>query len=174
MSGASPSSGRLDARTLDQLYARMERRVYNVVYRWSWNAEEAHEVVQEAFVRLWAMRDRVRMETVEPLVFRIAVNLAAKRKRRRRLWGWFGLDGVREPASDQLAADAALARHRDERTLMQAIDALPERMRQVVVLTELSELPYAEVAEIVGIPVGTVASRRHHALTRLRAAMEAS
>ena len=51
----------------------------NVVYRWVWRAEEAQDIVQEAFVRLWRMRERVDLATVEPLVHRIALNLGAQR-----------------------------------------------------------------------------------------------
>jgi RNA polymerase sigma-70 factor (ECF subfamily) len=49
-----------------------------------------------------------------------------------------------------------------------AVDALPERLRRVVVLTELAELSYADVARVLAIPEGTVASRRHAAVRRLR------
>ena len=79
------SSASLDRRRLEDLYIRLEKPVYNVVYRWVWNREEAQDLVQEAFVRLWRMQDRVRLETVEPLVFRIALNLAANRRRAKKI-----------------------------------------------------------------------------------------
>jgi hypothetical protein len=61
---------------LEALYERLEKPVYNVVYRWVWNPEEARDIVQDTFVRLWRMRQRVEMATVEPLVYKIALNLA--------------------------------------------------------------------------------------------------
>ena len=59
----------------------------------------------------------------------------------------------------------------DAARLRLAIDALPEKLRSVVVLSELSELPYAEIGAILEIPEGTVASRRNAALKRLAEAL---
>ena len=58
----------LDSPTLERLYTRLERSLYNVVYRFLWTPEDSHDVVQEAFVRLWQMRARVRIESVEPRI----------------------------------------------------------------------------------------------------------
>ncbi len=62
---------------LEQLYARLETPVCNVVFRWVWSMDEAQDVVQDAFVRLWRMRARVDMDTVETMIYNIALNLAA-------------------------------------------------------------------------------------------------
>ena len=70
---------------LEALYVRLEGPLYNVAYRYVWDAAEAQDIVQEAFVRLWRARDRVRMQTVEALVYRIALNLARNRRRWLRL-----------------------------------------------------------------------------------------
>lgn len=151
-----------------QLYERLERPLYNVAYRYVWSAADAREVVQEAFLRLWRMRPRVRLDTVEPLLFRIAINAATSRLRRRRLWRWVSLgalgDRAAEDAGPERRAIAADAHARMRR----ALGTLPADLRQVVILCELSELSYAEVAEVLGVPAGTVASRRHRALERLR------
>src|SRR3954470_14138218 len=77
-----------DRRALEALYVKLERKVFNVVYRWLWNKDDAADVVQDAFAKLWSMRERVRAESVEPLIYRIAVNLAANRRRQRRVWGF--------------------------------------------------------------------------------------
>ena len=154
----------LDRAALESLYVRLERKLFNVVYRWLWDREEAADVVQEAFVKLWAMRERVRIETVEPLVYRIAVNLAANRRRQRKLWAWASLEGLRARAVDDDAAE-------DQRWVRAAIDALPERLRKVIVLAELSGMTAKEIGAVLDIPEGTVASRRHHALALLRTAL---
>ncbi len=156
---------RLDGAGLERLFVELERPVYNVVYRWVWNREEARDLVQEAFVRLWQMRERVAMQTVRPLLYRIAINLAANRRRWRRLWRWTVLDDVREPA---VAGGELVERARREAAVRSAIDGLPERLRRVVMLCELGEMSYAEVAAVLQIPPGTVASRRNAAMARLR------
>lgn len=158
---------RLDRAALEALYTRLERPLYNLVYRWVWDAADAQELVQEAFVRLWDMRDRVRPETVEPLAWRIALNLAASRRRTRRLWRWVGLESV---AGARAAGGAAERLEENERdaAVRAAVEALPEKLRRVVLLCELGEMSQVQVAEVLGIPVGTVGSRRHAALARLR------
>ena len=65
---------------LEQLYARLETPLCNLVYRWLWSMDESQDVVQDAFVRLWRMRARVDKQTVEPLIYKIALNLAASRR----------------------------------------------------------------------------------------------
>lgn len=159
----------LDEDTLAALYTRLEKRVYNVVYRWVWQRDDAAEIVQEAFLRLWNMRERVDLTTVDALVFRIAVNLASNKRRSRKLWQLVALDGLGGREQDSRADVAA---HVEQSASADAIrgvlEKLPERLRRVVVLTELSELSYREVADILGIPEGTVGSRRNKALAILR------
>jgi len=158
----------LDRPALEALYARLETPVYNVVYRWLWNPDDASDVVQEAFVRLWKMRARVRVDTVEPLVFRIALNLASNRRRARRLWRWVSLEPEREPNEGAPRPDEPIEARQRRALVRAAIDALPERYRRVIVMCELSELSYAEVAAALDLPAGTVASRRHKAMELLR------
>jgi len=159
----------LDQAGLEELYQRLERPVYNVVYRWLWDAQDAQDVVQEAFVRLWRMRDRVRMDTVEPLVYRIAINQASKKLRWRRTWRWLSFErGGDEQAGADPGAEGALNASERQRAVRAAVEALPEKQRAVVTLCELSDMSYAQVAETLGIPAGTVASRRNTAIKSLR------
>lgn len=169
-------AARLDAETLERLYLRLERPLYNVVYRWLWDPHDAQETVQDAFLRLWRRRDDVRLETAEPLLYRTALNLAANRLRARKLRRWFlgpRDEDAEPPASGPDVEQEAAARERLAAT-RRAVEALPERLRRVVVLCELAELSYEQVAATLGIPAGTVASRRHEALARLRRALGAT
>lgn len=151
---------------LESLYRRLERPIYNVVLRSVWSEQEAADLVQESFVRLWAMRRRVRPETVEPLVWRIAMNLVSKRRRWRRLRRFVGLSVV--GADDTPTPDRALADHERDRRVREAVDRLSNDLRDVVLLTAFSGLSYREVADLLGIPEGTVGSRRARAVRELR------
>ncbi len=93
---------------LEQLYVRLERPLCNLVFRWVWSMDVAQDVVQDAFVRLWRIRERVDMSTVEPLVYNIALNLAASRRRSMRIWRWATLDGLRSAASTVRPVDEDL------------------------------------------------------------------
>lgn len=171
-------SGALDEAQLERLYAKLEKPIYNVVYRWLWSREEARDLTQEAFLRLWKMRDRVDLATVEPLVYRIAINLASNRRRARKLWSWISLSSSEEAAGEagelQDPADISLSVLDRERAayVRRAIDELPEGLKRVIMLAEFSELSYQEIATVLSIPMGTVGSRRHKALAKLRAALE--
>jgi RNA polymerase sigma-70 factor, ECF subfamily len=169
VTAAGPVS--LDRPTLERLYQQLERPLYNVVYRWLWDREEARELVQETFVRLWRMRTRVAVDTVQPLAYRVALNLAANRRRWRRLRRLVTLDALRTRAGYSRGADEDLDEAQRRVALHAAVDGLPERLRQVIVLCELGEMSYAEVATVLQIPPGTVASRRNAALSQLRQAL---
>ncbi|MBI2570390.1 MAG: sigma-70 family RNA polymerase sigma factor [Candidatus Schekmanbacteria bacterium] len=166
--GRDDGATRLDGAALEDLYVRLEKRLYNVVYRWVWAPDVAMDIVQESFLRLWQMRARVDMATVEPLVFRIGVNLAANHRRRAWWRRWLSLEDAEEPASASRGADALLAEAQRARAVRDALEALPEGHRRVLLLCELSGMSYAEISSVLGIPPGTVASRRNTAVRRLR------
>ena len=90
---------------LEQLYARLERPLCNLVFRWVWSMDDAQDIVQDAFLRLWRMRERVNMNTVDPLIYKIALNLAASRRRSRKRWRWVTLDVLRGATSPTRPAD---------------------------------------------------------------------
>jgi RNA polymerase sigma-70 factor (ECF subfamily) len=157
---------------VERLFVRLERPLFNVVYRWVWDREEAAELVQETFARLWQARARVRPDTAGAFVYRIAVNLAASRRRWRALRRFVALDDDR-PADDRRRPDVAVLGAERAAAVRSAVDALPEKLRRVLVLCELSELSYAEIAAALAIPAGTVASRRNAAVARLRRHLDA-
>ncbi len=171
MSDVTPSQ-RLERAHLEELYARLEKPLLNVVYRWLWDREEALDVVQEAFVRVWRKRDGIDVSTVEALIYRIALNLASNRRRSRKLWRWVSLEALWDRASAAASADERLAGAEQERALRDAVDALPEELRRVVMLCEYSELSQRDIGELLKIPPGTVGSRRHRALALLRAHLD--
>jgi len=161
----------LDEAALVHLYEKLERRLFNVVYRFLWTSEDSQEVVQEAFLRLWRIRRQVRMSSVEPLLFRIATNLATTRVRKRRVWRWVSLEALRERASPNMETETLAVRAEGHTRVRRAIESLPMDLRRVVVLCELAELSYEQVAESLEIPIGTVGSRRHRAMDLLRQAL---
>lgn len=161
---SSTTASPFDRSALERLFVDHERALFNVVCRWTWNREDAAEIVQEAFGRLWTMRARVDANRARPLVYRIALNLAASHRRWQRVRRFVGL---RDAASVDTVEDDLLAKERHE-ALGRAMDRLPETLRRTLVLCELSELTYDEIAELEGTRPGTVGSRRHAALARLR------
>ena len=158
---------------LERLYVELEKPIYNVVYRWVWNADDAHDIVQDAFVRLWKMRDRVRLETVQPLVYKIALNLASKRRRSKKLWQWMSLDTLLGRASGEVSPERRAEGQQSAANLRSAVESLPNHLKQTLLLCEFSEMTYDQVAEALSIPAGTVGSRRHKAVRLIREKLEA-
>ena len=65
------AAGSLDEATFEALYVRLERPLYNAAYRYVWHADDAHDVVQEAFVKIWDARARIRADGAEAYVWRV-------------------------------------------------------------------------------------------------------
>ena len=160
------------------LVERYERRIYHVVYGMVRNPEDAQEIAQEAFVKAYKHLGTFRLESrFYTWLCRIAMNLSIDHYRRMKHRRHSEYDDQRTSGADAGVIELATRRdnpaanvgrkHLRERILA-AFDQLPEDQRQVVVLRELEELPYKEIAEILDIPEGTVMSRLYYARRRLQ------
>jgi RNA polymerase sigma-70 factor (ECF subfamily) len=156
-------------------YARTYRLAYAIVH----NEADARDVCQEAWLTIWkqlaTFRGDSRFTTwLHPIVTRKALDHLRKRRR------WFdrflpfgqGDDdpaaAVPEPATDDTARDQAEGNETVAR-VRAAIASLPPKHRVVLALREMEGLSYEDIAEITGVPVGTVMSRLFHARKLLAA-----
>ncbi|PZR08584.1 MAG: hypothetical protein DI536_24050 [Archangium gephyra] len=167
MSRRNDDAPTFDRSHFEALFTRLEKPVFNVVYRWLWNAEEARDVTQEAFMKLWTARHRVRVETVEPFVFQSAVNLASNRLRARKVRRLF----TRQDDEVVGGPDETFEERQQHALVRRAVEALPEKLKAVVMLCEFSGMSTAQIAEALSIPSGTVASRRSLAMAALEKAL---
>lgn len=148
------------------------RRVYRAAYSVVRNVEDASDVAQETFVRAFRSLDRFDPNRpFYPWLYRIARNLCINLVTRRRdpeqsIDDSFGVV-AEEPNPEQRAIRRELAEE-----VRNAVDRLPEIYRQIIELQHFQECSYAEIAEILGIPMGTVMSRLYHARRRLREMLE--
>jgi RNA polymerase sigma-70 factor (ECF subfamily) len=152
----------------EALYKRLEKPLYNLAYRYVWNKAEAQDILHDAFMELWARRERLIASTADRYAWISVLNLSRKHRR----WGLTkrflrGADFLASlPATGAPEADASRS---EEHTLLHAaIERLPEKLRAVLLLVEFSELSYESIAELLSIPSGTVASRRNLALKQLQ------
>jgi len=145
-------------------------RCYAIAYRILRDAERAQDAVQQAFLLAWRELPRLRdPERFGPWLHRLLVNACHEELRRQRRWSAriraLPVDGPSEPdttvsVDDRDALDRAFAR-------------LTPEQRSVFVLHHHAGLALAEIADVVGVPVGTVKSRLHYATRTLRAAIVA-
>jgi len=168
-----------DEVALAALMERWELPVKAVIGRLVLNAREAEELAQETFVRVWQQRDKFRLEAAfRPWVFSIAVNLARNRLRwwRRRpevaLEEWNEMAGERREAGGEGANGAEQAERRERAVAVrEAIAALPQELREAIVLFEYEQMSQAEIAVAVGATVKAVETRVARAREKLRAAL---
>jgi RNA polymerase sigma-70 factor, ECF subfamily len=164
-----------DADAFGLLVRRHERRVYRLLYRMLGSASEAEDAVQEAFLSLHRHGRRFRRESrFSTFVYRVAVNAALNRRRsiarararerqlaQRQAAGDDLPSGPRDPEG---AASGAQVQARVQQALME----LPPDLRMAVVLYDIEGRPYREIADVLGVPEGTVKSRIHRARNALR------
>lgn len=171
-------AGRLEA--LEELVKRYERKLYGFLAKWLRNGADAEEAFQEIWLRVFESRLRYEPKAkFSTWLFRIATNHCIDRSRKFRPTVAtaeertdFEEEGVTHVVEDprqspQLAAE----RGELSAALRGAVDALPEGQKQVFLLAEGEGMDYREVGEILGIPVGTVKSRMHHACATLQVAL---
>jgi RNA polymerase sigma-70 factor (ECF subfamily) len=147
---------------------RYLERVYRVAYGVVRNGDDAADIAQDTFVR--AYRGIARFDPSRPIfpwLYQIARNLAINRLERVRNRETSMPEFDTLEASDVGPEAAAVAA--DERARVRAAVALlPDRHRSVIELNHFQECSYKEMAEILGIPIGTVMSRLYHARRKLR------
>lgn len=163
----------IDASELEACYARVRRGLFNVLYRMLWDSGACQDVIHDAFLRLWSRRARLRAEHIDALAYKAALNLARNHLRWNRLRRWVGVEVIDEEAALPAVADHQRADLRaDLRDLRHALLQLDERDRQIVLLSEYAGFDTAELAVMLRIAPGTVGSRKHRALARLRVVLK--
>jgi RNA polymerase sigma-70 factor (ECF subfamily) len=164
---AACRSGKTEA--FGVLVRRYQDRLYPTVFRLTGCAEDALDLLQDAFLRAYQKLHRFNGESsFYTWVYRIAINLALSRLRKRRHTNHAGaaLDPP-DPYGEDDPARSLMRAERD-RQIQQALDALAPDHRTIVVMKEFDDLRYEEIGAVLGIPVGTVRSRLHRARCELR------
>jgi RNA polymerase sigma-70 factor, ECF subfamily len=171
-----------DASSFEHLIARYQTQIFNLLYRMTGSREEAEDLAQEVFVNVYRKIDLFRGESpLATWIYRIAYNACTNRRkylRRRR-------DKDRQPydeavemrivGSRSMSTSAHLPQPDEEaeglemeRLVQSAISALDDEQRAILVLRDVQNVPYEEISEITGLPIGTVKSRLHRARMALK------
>jgi RNA polymerase sigma-70 factor, ECF subfamily len=148
--------------------------LYVAARRMTRSATEADDLVQETMLKAYRFYDRFEPGTnMRAWLLKIQTNAYINRYRRRVRERSFREGEDAQPVSESLmsrAAVRALSNPLDEAqrrvlagAIQEALDELPEGQRVLIVLADLEELSYKEIAEVLGCPVGTVMSRLHRA-----------
>ena len=159
-----------DEQAFAEIVSRYRNQITNFLYRFLNDYDEAVDLAQETFVRVYFAIDRYHTQfAFSTYIYRIATNLAIseiRRRKRRRLLSLTGLfqsddDSQVEfqPPDTRNLPDTDLIEAEQSRTIAKAISALPEKYRVPIILRDIEGKSYDEIAEIMGLGLGTTKSR---------------
>jgi len=160
-----------DSDAFSELFKATSTEVYTLAFRLTGNQEDAHDVAQEAYLRAWRSLKRFRGDArFSTWMFRVTVNCAmshlARRNKTRHedLPDDTGVADERPEADPEIMAEAGLLRDR----VTAALADLPPRLRAVVVLRDIYDLPHDAIAAELGITEAAAKVRLHRARRKLR------
>jgi len=160
-----------DPGAFDELVERHRRPMYSLVCRLA-SPAEADDLAQDVFLAAYHALPRFRGESAfRTWIYRIAVHICSHHLRRRRP----AAAELDDSHADSRRAHDPLGRALSDELqhhVRRSINALPQKLKAVVVLRDLHQLSYQEIAAVVGCPIGTVRSRLHYATERLAAALQ--
>jgi len=160
-----------DQRAYTAITRQYEGRLYQAAYAFLHDIEEAADVVQETFFR--AYRNLSKFEVGRPLypwLYRITRNLCINRAKStaRRRHGTLEV----EPADLRHLPEDELLKVEEGRRVHRCVENLPDQAREIILLKHFQECSYAEMADILDIPIGTVMSRLYNARKLLKKELE--
>ena len=166
--------GNMDA--FNELVLTYQHRVYNLAYRILGDPASASDATQETFIAAYQKIATFRGGSFRSWLLRIVANRCydeLRRRKRRPITSWEEFGDVDAEANPALinggeSPEESVERGELARLLQAAISSLPADQRVVLVLSDVEGMNYAEIAETVGIPVGTVKSRLARARAKLR------
>ena len=162
----------MDARetTFHELFSRYAADVYRFAHWLTGNADDARDITSETFVRAWTAPEEPRMETVKAYLFTIARNL--HRKQWRRQSRLEALDEAMPGSVEQ--PDEAAANQDELRRTLEAVHALPEMDRTVLLLRAEQELSYEDIAAVTGLSVAAAKVRVFRARAKVAALLQSN
>ncbi len=158
------------------LVERYQDRLFNAMLHITGSHDEAEDVVQDSFVQAYLKLSSFQGNSqFFTWLYRIAFNNALSRRRRRR--GEMSIDQSREitgsdPQDDQESPDEPLLREERVSMVTTALEQLSDEHRTILVMREMQELAYEDIAEILDINIGTVRSRLSRARNQLKIQLE--
>lgn len=157
-----------------ELVNRYRNRLINFVFRFVGSFEEAEDIVQDTFVKLYQKKDYYRpISEFSTWIFTIASNLAKTelRKRKRRKVSYLSQIGIEGKDFDipvEDTTDEETVGEYTESQIQDAIQSLQLHFRTALILRDIEELSYEEISKILDVPLGTIKSRINRARLQLQ------
>jgi len=159
----------------DLIVERYKDQLLNFVFRFLGNQEQAEDILQETFLRVYRNRHAYRrVAKFSTWIYTIAGNLARtelRKRNRRRLFSLSDMgveDKDYEVSDDGFNPESYVDTILHEEIIQKEINKLSPKFREVIILRDMQELSYEEISQILRIPIGTVKSRVNRARLRLQ------
>ncbi len=161
-----------DRDAFGELVEQYRDNVYRLAYRMCGNAYDADEAAQEAFVAAWRALPNFRGDAkFSTWLYRLTTNAAIDVMRREKRHQTLGDGEMMELADDADSPQETVERTEQQEAVQKALTTLGEEYREVLLLRYMEELDYAEIAEVLQLPSGTVKSRINRAKAALKTAL---
>jgi RNA polymerase sigma-70 factor (ECF subfamily) len=166
-----------------QLVDIYKDKIYHLAYRMMGNAQEAEDVVQETFLRVYTNLDRYdEQQKFSTWMYRIATNLCIDRLRKRRstysldaeMQNGEGNDWYSLMPSNEDTPENQLILSETQSQIKESIESLPEKYKSILILRYFHDLSLQEISEIVNMPVTTIKTRLHRGREYLKKKLETS
>lgn len=146
---------------------RYKDRLMNVIGRMLSSTEEAEDIVQETFIRVYQHRQSFNFQhCFSTWIYTIGLNLARNELRKRKKYKYYDISEM-QGNEKEFAIEPKLPSRLPE-LLKTAISSLPDKYRTAFMLRDVQEMSYEEVAQVLSVPLGTVKSRVNRARMMLR------
>ena len=161
-----------DRDAFGELVEQYRDNVYRLAYRMCGNAYDADEAAQEAFVAAWRALPNFRGDAkFSTWLYRLTTNAAIDVMRREKRHQTVGDGEMVDLADDADSPQETVERTEQQEAVQKALATLSEEYREVLLLRYMEELDYAEIAEVLQLPSGTVKSRINRAKAALKTAL---
>jgi len=158
-----------DEDAFSEIVRRFQSPIYSLLIRMTGNEEDAKELLQLTFFRVYKYRRNYDPEKkFVNWIFTIASNLAKKEWKRKSRWMSVPLEHVHLSSPVSTAPHYDAGRVQLRASIEEAIDRLPSHYREPFLLREMEQMSYEDIAEILGVRLGTVKSRINRARAKLR------
>jgi RNA polymerase sigma-70 factor (ECF subfamily) len=162
----------------EKLIISHERRIYNIAYRMFNNEEDAKDITQEVFLKVYKNIDKFDENSkISTWIHRICVNTCIDEIRKRKGKETFSMDESiisdetstqKQYINDALTPEEVLITKEEIKDIKKAIASLPEKHKTIIILRDIQNLSYSEIADITESSLGTVKSRLARARLQLK------
>lgn len=156
-----------DINAFNEIVFRFKDRIVNFLYRYTGSREESEDIAQDAFLRLYKSKHLYKeIGKFSTWFYTIAINLAKTNLRKKKRLRTISINNRDETGekdyelpANVIAPDESANASSESYYIQKAIDALSDKLKQVIILRDIQDLDYEEIASITELPLGTVKSR---------------